>query len=276
MGLLEGRRALVTGGARGIGRAVVERFRREGARVAVLDVDAEGSREVASAVSGVAVVADVTDASAVERAVGEAVEALGGLDTLVLNAGAGSLARLHAYSPEAFDRLVRVNLHGAFLPLRAAVPALLDAGRAAVVFNASGSASRPTSGEMPYAAAKAGVEAMTRAAALEYGPRIRVNCVSPGIVRTRLTEPLLEAGLLDPVFLELPLRRPGVPEEVADVILFLASDLARYVTGQVLLVDGGLALPQVGIDGVLRGLLDRLDPGGGPPGGVEEAEGGSS
>jgi NAD(P)-dependent dehydrogenase (short-subunit alcohol dehydrogenase family) len=254
VGLLEGRRAVVTGGASGIGAATCRRFADEGARVAVLDVDGEAARAVATAVGGVAVRGDVADGGAVTAGFERAAEALGGLDTVVNNAGTGTVLPLHEYADAEWDRLLAVNLTGVFNGTRAAVPHLRAAGRTAAIVNVSSlSGLRPTRGEAPYSAAKAGVVALTMSAALEYGPEVRVNCVSPGFIRTPLTEPAcaddatraeLEAGT--------PLGRLGTAEEVAATIAFLCSDLAAYVTGANLVVDGGSALVNAQVDPMLR------------------------
>jgi NAD(P)-dependent dehydrogenase (short-subunit alcohol dehydrogenase family) len=260
MGLLDGKRAAITGAASGIGLATARRMRAEGARVALLDVNADGVAAAGRELGAFARAADVTDAEAIGAALRESAAELGGLDVLVNNAGGGSLAGLDRYAPEQFERLVRVNLTGTWNAIRAAVPLLRAEGGGAIVNNASATAFRPTPGEAPYAAAKAGVVSLTRSAAIEYGPAIRVNSVSPGIVRTPLSEGLFRLpGGLAPALEATPLRRAGTPEEIADVILFLASDLARYVTGQDLVVDGGLGLPQAGIDAVLRDLLARIE-----------------
>jgi len=263
VGLLAGKRALVTGGASGIGRAVARRFVEEGARVALVDRDGEGASAAAEEIGADARAfeADVGDPRAARAAVDRAAEALGGLDVVSNNAGVGRLLALEQVSPELFDELVRVNLNGTFHVMQAAIPHLRAAGGGSIVNNASGSGVRPTRGELPYAAAKAGVIAATLGAAQECGPEIRVNCVSPGVVRTAMTEPLFQApGLLEPVVAATPLGRTGTAEEVADVILFLASDLARWVTGQNLVVDGGMGLPQAGIDDVLRAVLPHVKP----------------
>jgi NAD(P)-dependent dehydrogenase (short-subunit alcohol dehydrogenase family) len=264
-GLLAGRRALVTGGASGIGLATARRMVAEGAAVAILDVDAEGAARAARELGAVAVAADVAGADAVTAAVAEAASRLGGLDVLFHNAGTSSLASLHRHAPADFERVVRVNLLGAFHALRAAIPLLLrseraDGGAGVIVTNASGSGVRPTSGESAYSAAKAGVIALTKSVALEYGPRIRANAVSPGVIRTPLSEALFRMpGALEPVTEATPLGRPGTADDVADAVVFLASDLARFVTGQNLVVDGGLGLAQAGIDPVVRALVTRLE-----------------
>jgi len=248
----------VTRGASGIGLATARRLAEEGAHVAILDVDGAGAERAAGEVGGLAFAVEVCDGARVEDATREAARALGGLSLLVANAGAGFLAPLHASPAEAFERVVAVNLAGVWHTLRSAIPCLLEGGGGAIVNVASASALRPTRGESLYSAAKARVVALTQGAAQEYGPGIRVNCVSPGVIRTPLSEALFRApGLLDPVREATPLARTGTAGEVADVIVFLLSDLARFVTGQNLVVDGGLGLPQAGIDPVLRGILDR-------------------
>jgi NAD(P)-dependent dehydrogenase (short-subunit alcohol dehydrogenase family) len=259
LGLLAGRRALVTGGAHGIGRAVALRFAAEGARVAVLDRDGAGAQESANACGGVALEADASDPGALEAAVARASGALGGLDTLVNNAGLGLLKPVERLEPKDVDRILRVNLASAIHATRAALPHLRASGRGAIVNNASMSGVRPTPGESVYAAAKAALIAFTLATANECGPEVRANCVSPGVIRTRMTEGLFRIpGAIDPVLAATPLRRTGTAEEVADAIVFLASDLARFVTGQNLGVDGGLGLPQAGVDPLLRDLLARV------------------
>jgi len=259
VGLLDGRRALVTGGAHGIGRAVALRFAAEGARVAVLDRDGAGAKAVAEACGGLALEADASDPAAVEPALARAAGELGGLTTLVNNAGLGLLRPLERLEPKDVERILRVNLASTIHATRAALPHLHAAGGGAIVNNASLSGVRPTPGESVYAAAKAAVIAFTLATANECGPAIRANCVSPAVIRTRMTEGLFQLpGALDPVLAATPLRRAGTPEDVADVVLFLASDLARFVTGQNLVVDGGLGLPQAGIDPLLKDLLARF------------------
>lgn len=259
MGVLDGERALVTGGASGIGRAVCERFAAEGARVAVLDRDGDGARAVAEAIGGTAHEADVRDAAAVTAATDEAADRLGGLTVLATNAGTSGLSLVHETEPGQFERLVQVNLLGTFHAMRAAIPHMLAAGRGAIVNNASGSASRPTYGELAYSSAKAGVVALTRGAAQEYGPTIRVNSVSPGVIRTPMSEPMFALdGALAPTWEATPLGRAGTADEVADVVVFLAGDQSRYVTGQDLIVDGGLGLAQPGITTTLRGLVAMI------------------
>lgn len=259
MGILEGEQVVVTGGASGIGRAVCKRFAAEGARVAVLDRNGDGAREVAAAVGGEAYEVDVGDAEAVTTATDAAAAALGGLTILATNAGASSLSLIHETDPHRFEQLVRINLLGVFHAMRAALPHMLAAGHGAVVNNASGSATRPTYGELAYSSAKAGVVALTRGAAQEYGPAIRVNSVSPGIIRTPMSEPMFAIdGALDPAWEATPLGRAGTPDEVADVILFLASEQSRYVTGQDLVVDGGIGLAQPGITTTLRSFVAML------------------
>jgi NAD(P)-dependent dehydrogenase (short-subunit alcohol dehydrogenase family) len=266
MAMLTGERALVTGGASGIGRAVALRFAAEGATVAVLDRDEAGARAVAREIGGVARTVDVRDAAAVGEAVDGVARDLGGLTVVVTNAGVSGLSLLHETDPATFERLVQVNLLGTFHTMRATIPHLLAAGRGVIVNNASGSATRPTYGELAYASAKAGVVALTRGAAQEYGPTIRVNSVSPGVIRTPMSEALFGLdGAMDPVFAATPLGRAGTPEDVADAILFLASDQSRFVTGQDLVVDGGLGVGQAGITPTLRGLVDLLRGAGATP-----------
>lgn len=257
MGLLDGHRAVVTGGASGIGRATCERMVAEGAVVAIVDVDAAGARAVAAEVGGTAYPADVTDYDALEAAIRQAATDMGGLTTMFNNAGAGGIGRVHDRTPDDWDTTVQLNLGGVFRAMKAGIPLILDTGGGSIVNTASISGTRPAAGESPYAAAKAAVVALTASAALEYAPAIRVNAVSPGAIRTALTSPLLDGlpAAADWWAAKTPMGRVGAPEDVADVVVFLCSALARYVTGQNIVVDGGMTLHGSGVDG----LLDRLE-----------------
>ncbi|HEY5023758.1 MAG TPA: SDR family NAD(P)-dependent oxidoreductase [Acidimicrobiales bacterium] len=262
MGLVQDQRAVVTGGGSGIGRAACLRFAAEGAAVAVLDIDGDSAQATASEIDGIALAVDVTDAEALRAAVDSAVQQLGGLSILVNNAGGSTMVGLADWDPVEWDRVVRLNLTGVFNGMRAGVPHLLAGGGGAVVNTSSISATRPSAGETPYSAAKAGVIALTASAALEYGPVLRVNAVAPGMIRTNLTRPLLEiVPDADAHYGRMtPAARVGEPEDVADVMLFLCSDLARFITGQTLVVDGGMTLHGAGVDG----LFDRFFRGGHP------------
>jgi NAD(P)-dependent dehydrogenase (short-subunit alcohol dehydrogenase family) len=257
MGLLDAKRAVITGGASGIGAATARLMAAEGARVAVVDRDLVGAEAVAGEIGAVALAADVRDADAVTEAFAAAAEGLGGLDVVVNNAGIGSIKPLHAYEPAEVDLLLDVNLKGTFNGLRAAVPLLRDSGGGSIVNMASVSGLRPTRGEAPYAAAKAGVIALTMSAALEYGPEgIRVNVVSPGFIRTPLTEfAWTNPAWTDPLEAATPLQRAGTAEDIAEAVIYLASDRAGYVTGHNLVVDGGSMLPSAQVDHLLRDLL---------------------
>jgi 3-oxoacyl-[acyl-carrier protein] reductase/meso-butanediol dehydrogenase/(S,S)-butanediol dehydrogenase/diacetyl reductase len=255
---LSGHAVVVTGGGAGIGAATARRLAALGATVAVLDRDGEAARAIADEVGGTAHAVDVSDPTATTAAVHAAATELGGLTDVVANAGMGLNKPLHRYSDEDWRLVVGVNLDGTFHTLRAAIPILLEGGGGSIVTVASLNATRPLQGEAPYSAAKAGVVNLTRTAALEYAPTIRANCVSPGMIATALTSIITE----DPDFTSVaeagtPLQRIGRAEEVADVIAFLCSDAARYVTGQELVVDGGAALPNLQADSIVRAVRER-------------------
>jgi NAD(P)-dependent dehydrogenase (short-subunit alcohol dehydrogenase family) len=252
MGLLEGRRSVITGGASGIGAATAHRMHEEGARIAIVDIDGDAAAAVAASVGGVSFVADVADPEACAAAIGAAADALDGLDVLFNNAGVGAARPLHDYSDRAWAKLIGVNLAGTFHGIRAAVP-LMQAGGGCIINHASVSGVRPTRFEGPYSAAKAGVISLTMDAALEYAPGIRVNCVSPGLVETPLTAGVLgDANLRAAVERATPMGRVGTADDVANVVVFLASPLAAYVTGQNIVVDGGSCLPNSQADAILE------------------------
>jgi NAD(P)-dependent dehydrogenase (short-subunit alcohol dehydrogenase family) len=256
----------VTGGAHGIGRAVAARLAADGARVAIVDIDGDAAaaavRDLAAGDSPagphLAITADVADPEALTTAVDTAARELGGLSVLVNSAGVGTARSLHRYGDDEFARLLAVNLTGVWHGIRAAVPHLRAAGGGSIVNVAGTAAGRPTRGEGPYAAAKAGVVALTRTAALEYAPEIRVNCVSPGYVATRMTRAVLDdAALRARIEARIPLGRVGHADEVAGAVAFLCSADAGFITGHDLVVDGGSLLPSHQSDELLKALLAR-------------------
>jgi NAD(P)-dependent dehydrogenase (short-subunit alcohol dehydrogenase family) len=257
--LLEGDVAVVTGGASGIGAAACRAFAAHGAAVAVLDVDHAGAAGVAGECGGRAHAVDVTDVDAFAGAVDAITGDLGTPTILFNNAGGTGMSRIGDYDVEEWRRWVALNLGGVFHGIKILAPRMAAAGRGCIVNTASISGVRPAVGEGPYAASKAGVIALTATAALEYAPHVRVNAVSPGAIHTRLTDPLLSGvpGAQEYWVAKTPLSRIGTPEDVADVVVFLCSSLARFVTGQNIVVDGGMTLHGSGVDG----LLDRLERG---------------
>ena len=261
MGLLEGQRAFVTGGASGIGEATCRRMAEEGARVAVVDIDASRADDVARSIDGAAYAVDVTDFDALAAAAADANERLGGLTLLFNNAGGSSMAAVHDWALDEWQRIVTLNLTGVFHGFKAVAPLILQSGGGAIVSTASISGTRPAAGEAPYAAAKAAVAALTATAALEYAPTVRVNAVSPGMIATPMTKLLLEEsglGRADHMVAKTPLARVGTPDDIADVVVFLCSGLARFVTGQNIVVDGGMTLHGSGVDGVLDIVRDLM------------------
>lgn len=260
MGLLDGHRAIVTGGASGMGAATARRMVEEGASVAVFDQQGDAAARLADELDGHAFEVDVADWDQVSDAVAEAERVMGGISILHNNAGTSTSEGLEAMDPAAFRRIVEVNLLGVFHGIKAVAPIMLESGDGRIVNTASISGVRPSDGEGPYAAAKAGVIALTATAALEYGPTIRVNAVSPGTIRTPMTHDFLTLipGMHDHQVQKIPLGRIGDPYEVADVVVLLCSDLMRYVTGQNLVIDGGMLLHGAGTDGVLFRIRELL------------------
>jgi 3-oxoacyl-[acyl-carrier protein] reductase len=238
---LEGKVAVVTGGARGIGAATARRFRSEGARVVVWDLVEPSSAE-RDGLDGVRHSAlDVTDAAAVEHAVKEVIAREGKMDILVNNAGIIHDAFASAMTLEAWDGVLRVNLTGTFLPCRAVIPHFRErkSGR---IINTSSTSAFGNRGQANYAASKAGVIGLTRTLALELArDGVTVNGVAPGTIATDMLAKVPEK-VLEKFLARIPLGRFGKPEDVAAVHAFLASEDAAFITGQIIVCDGGLTL----------------------------------
>ena len=246
---LEGRTALVTGGAGGIGAATARRLAAEGARVAVGDLDAGAARADASEIDGVATELDVTDTASVGRAVGAVADALGPVDVLVNNAGTDRFAFFVHTDEALWDFVLGVNLRGVLACTHAVLPGMHERGGGIIVNVASEAGRVGSQGSATYSAAKAGVIGFTKAIAREsarFG--VRCNAVAPGPIETPLLnsapEQLGELGarLKQAMIDATAVRRIGEPDEVAAVIAFLASDDASYVTGQTVNVSGGLSM----------------------------------
>jgi len=248
-GMLANKVALVTGGARGIGRQAATVFAREGASVVVSDLSAAGVEDTVASIrsaggEAMSVVADVSNPNNVGSMVGAVIEAHGRLDCAFNNAGingvqAGAGGKLTAeWSEESFDKVVQVNLKGTWLCMRAELEQMTSQGFGAIVNTASLAALtgfRTTAG---YAASKHGIVGLTKTAALEYAPRVRINCVCPGWTDTDMISAAM-ARRGPQILAGVPFGRMGTPEEIAQMACWLLSDRATYVTGAAFNVDGG-------------------------------------
>ncbi len=245
--LLEGKVAVVTGGGRGIGEAIARKLAGEGASIAVCDVMLENARQVAESLTqtgtkAAAYAVDVTDGKQVPEVCGKIVADFGRVDILVNNAGITRDNLLMRMSEAEWDLVLNVNLKGAFLFTKALVPVMMKQRSGAIVNIASIVGVRGNAGQANYSASKAGMIGLTKTVAKEYGKRgIRANAVAPGFIQTAMTDKLTDAQKkMQTDFIGL--QRMGQPEDVANTVLYLASDLSSYVTGQVIGVDGGLII----------------------------------
>jgi 3-oxoacyl-[acyl-carrier protein] reductase len=245
MGRFDGKTALITGGAKGIGAATAARLADEGATVVVADFDEPTAQETAKAIGGHAVRCDVTSRDDVEAAVAAAVEAGGSLDVLVTCAGIIRDNLLFRMSDDDWAAVIDTHLKGTFLSVRAAQAHMVEQQNGKIVLISSTSA-LGNRGQTNYATAKAGLQGMAKTLAIELGPfGINVNAVAPGFIATAMTRQTAERigvpfeQFTEAVAKETPLRRVGTPEDVAGTIAFLCSDDAAYVSGQVIYVAGG-------------------------------------
>ncbi|WP_163506218.1 SDR family NAD(P)-dependent oxidoreductase [Fodinicola acaciae] len=241
----DGRTAFVTGGAHGIGRAIVERLAAEGASVAIADIDDEAAAEVAAGLGeqGLAVHCDVTDGESVRAAVAATVERFGGLGVVVNDAFTGKGASLEDLTDETWNSTMNGTLAGAVRAIQAAMPHLLAAPYGAAVVSIGSVNGLAAFGGLAYSAAKAGVYSITQNLAVMYGDKgVRFNVVAPGTIRTRVWENrgAGHAAFMDRVAERYPLKRIGEPADIAAAVAFLGSDDAAWVTGVVLPVDGGI------------------------------------
>jgi NAD(P)-dependent dehydrogenase (short-subunit alcohol dehydrogenase family) len=250
MSSLAGKRALITGGASGIGRATALLFAREGAAVSVVDLDEKGGRGVARLVEeeggrAIFVRADVTQASECRAAVERTVSSLGGLDILFNNAGIIRRATVVELTEGEWDQVMAVNVKSTFLFSREAIPLMAEAGGGVIINTSSGWGLAGGPRAAAYCASKGAVVLLTKAMAIDHGPqKIRVNCICPGDTDTPMLEDeARQLGQPMQPFLkesaDRPLRRIGTPEDIAQAALYLAGDASSYVTGTALVVDGG-------------------------------------
>ena len=250
MGALDGKVALITGGASGIGLATAQLFAAEGARVAMLDRNAdlvnETAREIGS--SAIAINGDVTSEDDVERMVAACVERFGRLDIAFNNAGIAGAAPIHDHELSHFQHVIDVCLTGVFLCLKHQSKRMIEQGEGGSLINtASINATQATKGLAAYCSAKAGVAMLTRVSALELGEHgIRVNAIGPGHTRTPMTERARDVEGFDEAMIgATPLGRLGEPEDIAQMALYLGSDASPWVSGQLFYVDGGITVNEL-------------------------------
>jgi NAD(P)-dependent dehydrogenase (short-subunit alcohol dehydrogenase family) len=251
MGILTGKTALITGAASGIGRASALLFAKEGATIVALDQSPEVEATVAAIrVAGgtaTAVVEDSSSEAAISAAVALAVSQHGALDVCFANAGiSGGTVPFFDLTVELWNQVLKVNLVGTFLAAKYAAMAMVSRGRGSIVCTASVAGLRAGAAGMPYSASKAGVISLVQTAANELGGTgVRINAICPGLIETGMTRPIFDGararGTEHKIGQLNPLRRGGVPDEIAHMALFLASDQASYVNGQAFAVDGGLS-----------------------------------
>ncbi|MBQ1511756.1 MAG: 3-oxoacyl-[Selenomonadaceae bacterium] len=246
--LLDGKVALVTGGSRGIGRAIALRLAEEGAKVAINYAgNVKAAEEVKAAIEekggkAILVQADVSDSEAAEGMVASVVEAFGTVDILVNNAGITRDAIFARMKEEDFNAVINTNLKGVFHCTKAVTKLMMKQRSGRIVNMASVVGVTGNAGQANYSAAKAGVIGFTKSVARELAGRgITVNSVAPGFIETDMTA-VLSDKVKEAMTEEIPLKRAGKPEDVANAVLFLASDNAAYITGQVLHVDGGMVM----------------------------------
>lgn len=243
--LLQGKKAIVTGGTRGIGFAVVQSFLKNGASVALFGSCQETVDKALAALKAenpdwevIGMAPDLTDYAAVDAAFAEVEKAFGRIDILVNNAGISAREPLYDYTPEAFENIMRLNVSAVFNGCRAAAPRMKAQGGGSIINTSSMVSLYGQPSGVGYPTSKFAVNGMTRSLARELGrDNIRVNAVAPGVTRTDMVANLPQE-IVQRVCAPIPLGRMGEPEEVANAFLFLASDLASYITGEILQVDG--------------------------------------
>jgi NAD(P)-dependent dehydrogenase (short-subunit alcohol dehydrogenase family) len=241
---LEGKVAVITGAGSGMGLASAKLFHAEGAKVVLTDISGKEQQVAAELGSNaVALTGDISNSKHVAAVMDLAVQSFGGIDILANIAGiAGKMTPLDETTEETFETLVAINLRGVFLTMKMALPHMIARGGGSIVNVASTAAIIGTPGLVAYAASKAGVAGLTKGAAVEYGKHhIRVNAVCPGVIKT----PMYDSGVADnPGVVEyltslIPLGRTGIADEIANPLLFLASDASSYITGAIVPIDGG-------------------------------------
>jgi len=249
---LEGRRAIVTGAASGIGRASALRFAQEGAAVVASDLAADGLAETVEQIEKAggrarAVAANAADEEAVRALVEECVGAYGGLEVFYANAGiSGGMVPLLEHTVEEWRQVLEVNLIGPYLAIKHAAPVMRDAGGGSILCTASVAGLRSGAGPTPYSASKAGVISLVQTSANQLaGSGVRVNAICPGLTETGMTQPMFDmaraAGKGDRIGQLNPLKRAADPSEIAGLALFLACDDSSYINGQAIAADGGLS-----------------------------------
>ncbi|MCP3464046.1 MULTISPECIES: SDR family NAD(P)-dependent oxidoreductase [unclassified Bradyrhizobium] len=247
--LLAGKTAIISGaaGARGIGFATAKTFAQNGARVAILDIDGKSAAGAAAELgtNHVGVACDVTNKADCERAVADVLKAFGQIDILINNAGITQPVKVWDISSEDWNRIQDVNLRGVLFLSQAVMPHMRNRKSGAIACMSSVSAQRGGGilGGAHYSAAKAGVLGLAKAMARELGPDgIRVNCVTPGLIQTDINAGKISDEKRKEIIDGIPLGRLGVPQDVANIYLFLASDLSAYTTGAVIDVNGGMLI----------------------------------